>query len=128
MFSGRFDTWPGYCVVARPITFTVPLSTKECIWVPGDCWRPKAECWEVICEGFYIQGVWGGGGGGSNSTPDQFMLWKLELVSAESYELAGFKRLFQHKRIVTPYQLLMRGQSQSRIRASFSGRYLRVNI
>lgn len=76
----------------------------------------------------YPGGLGGGGEGGSNSTPDQFMLWKLELVSAESYELAGFKRLFQHKRIVTPHQLLMRGQSQSRIRASFSGRYLRVNI
>ena len=39
------------CSWARHFTLTVPLSTQEYKWVPGNCQGNPTKCWEVTCDG-----------------------------------------------------------------------------
>ena len=70
------DLSPGQVIVqcswATHFTLTVPLSTQEYKWVPGNCQGNLMKCWEVTCNGlaFHPGGVTillarGGGGGHS---------------------------------------------------------------
>ena len=39
------------CSWARHFTLTVPLSTQEYKWVPGNCQGNLTKCWGVTCDG-----------------------------------------------------------------------------
>jgi len=54
----------------RHLTFTVPLSTQECKWVPANCWKNLKNCGGVTCDGLTSRP------GGSRNTPIRFTLQK----------------------------------------------------
>ena len=50
----RAPAWPGtvvLCSWARHLTLTVPLSTKEYKWVPGNCLGNLTNCRGMACDG-----------------------------------------------------------------------------